>query len=156
MWDLSTGAELLRFSGHTGSVNACAISPDGKRLLSASHDKTLRQWDLSTGAELSRLVGHMAPISSCLITADGRRAISAALDYTIRLWELTSGMCFETIYGSSPFLCLDARGDWLCAGDQVGNLWLLRDLSSAVPSAEPRLPRQSLMESLKRFLGKPR
>jgi WD40 repeat protein len=156
LWDLSTGAELLRFAGHTGSVNACAISPDGKRLLSASHDKTLRQWDLSTGAELSRLVGHMAPISSCLITADGRRAISAALDYTVRLWELTSGMCFETIYGSSPFLCLDARGDWLCAGDQVGNLWLLRDLSSAVPSAEPRLPRQSLMESLKRFLGKPR
>lgn len=156
LWDLSTGAELQRFSGHTGSVNCCAISPDGKRLLSGSHDKTLRVWDLGTGAEISRLVGHMAPVSSCLITADGRRAISAALDYTVRLWELTSGMCFETIYGSSSFLCLDAHGDWVCAGDQVGNVWLLRDLTNAVPSSESRLQRQSLMESLRKFMAKPK
>jgi WD40 repeat protein len=156
LWDLGTGAEIQRFAGHTGSVNTCAISPDGKRLLSGSHDQTIRLWDLQSGAELSRFVGHMAPLTAVLFTADGRRAISAALDYTVRLWELTSGMCFETIYGSSPFLCLDARGDWLCAGDQVGNVWLLRDMSNALPNSEARISRQSLMESLRKFLGKPR
>jgi WD40 repeat protein len=156
LWDLGTGAELQRFVGHTDSVNACAISPDGKRLLSGSHDKTLRLWDLQSGAEVSRMVGHIAPITACLITSDGRRAISAGLDYTIRLWELTSGMCFETIYGSSAFLCLDARGDWLCAGDQVGNVWLLRDLTNSIPNSEARISRQSLMESLRKFLGRPR
>lgn len=154
LWDLGTGAELLRFIGHTGSVNACAISPDGKRLLSGSHDKTIRLWDLQSGNEVARLVGHMAPVTACLFTADGRRAISASLDYTIRLWELTSGMCFETIYGSSPFLSLDARNDWLCAGDQVGNVWLLRDLSNAIPNSEGRISRQSLMESLRKFMSR--
>lgn len=156
LWDLGTGAELQRFVGHTGSVDCCAISPDGKRLISGSHDNTLRVWDIATGAELSRLTGHLAPISAVLFTADGRRAISASLDYTIRLWELVSGMCFETIYGSSPFLALDGRDDWLCAGDQIGNVWLLRDLSNAIPSSEARISRQSLMESLRKFLSKPK
>ncbi len=154
LWDLSTGAELQRFSGHSDSVNACTISPDGKRLLSGSHDKTLRLWDLQTGAEISRLIGHKAPVTACVFSADGRRAVSAGLDYTIRLWELTSGMCFETIYGSSPFLCLDVRGDWLCAGDQMGNVWLLRAGNFSNPNAESRITRQSLMESLRKFLGR--
>ena len=156
LWDVGTGAELLRFTGHTGSVNCCAISADGKRLLSGSHDNTLRLWDAQSGAEIIRLSGHLAPITACVFSPDGRRAVSASLDYTIRLWELTSGMCFEVIYGSSPFLALDGRDEWLCAGDQIGNVWLLRDSSDANPSSEARLPRQSLMESLRKFLSKPK
>jgi len=156
LWDLGTGAELARFVGHTGSVNACAISPDGKRLLSGSHDNTLRLWDLSTGAEVVRFLGHAAPVCACVITADGSRVVSAALDYTVRLWELQSGLCIETIYGSSPFLSLDARGDWLCAGDQIGNVWLLRDMTNAIPGSDSRVPRQSLMESLRKFLSRPK
>ena len=154
LWDMSAGAELQRFTGHTGAVNACAVSADGKRLLSGSHDRTLRLWDTQTGLEQLRLTGHAAPVSACVFSSDGRRAVSASLDYTLKVWELQSGMCVETIYGSSAFLCvsLSARGDWLCAGDQAGNVWMLRDQVSPQPQVDPRMPRQSLVDSLRRLL----
>ena len=152
MWDLVTGANLMRFFGHTATVSACAVSPDGKRMLSGSHDKSLRLWDLSTGAEVLRLSGHIAQVTACAFTSDGRRAVSAALDYTLKLWELHSGMCVETIYGSSPFLCVTAGAEWLCAGDQAGNVWMLRDQAAQTPVADLPPSRQSLIESLKRLL----
>lgn len=34
--------------GHTNSVYGCAITPDGRRVVSASYDRTLRVWDLDT------------------------------------------------------------------------------------------------------------
>jgi WD40 repeat protein len=33
-------------------MTACAVTPDGRRVVSASWDKTLRVWDLETGASL--------------------------------------------------------------------------------------------------------
>ena len=154
LWQLENGSEVLRMTGHAGSVNTCVVSADGRRALSGSHDKTLRLWDLASGAELIRLSGHSAPVTACLITDDGRRAISASLDYTLRIWDLMSGMCIETIYGSSAYLCLAAGADWLLAGDQAGNVWILRDQMTSTPSSETRLTRQSLMESVRKFLSR--
>jgi len=37
---------MTTLRGHAGDVRACAISPDGRRIVSASDDKTLKIWGL--------------------------------------------------------------------------------------------------------------
>jgi WD40 repeat protein len=44
------GGPLLRtLTGHTHSVNAVALTPDGRRAVSGSGDRTLKVWDLESG-----------------------------------------------------------------------------------------------------------
>lgn len=44
MWNVETGQEVCRFTGHTAEVRDVAFSPDGKYILTASNDGTARLW----------------------------------------------------------------------------------------------------------------
>ena len=44
---------MRTFQGHTGWVNALALSPDGGTLYSGSRDKTVRAWNTATGGALA-------------------------------------------------------------------------------------------------------
>jgi WD40 repeat protein len=48
VWEVATGAERLRLSGHEYAVSAVAFSPDGRRLVSGSRDGTAIVWDLTS------------------------------------------------------------------------------------------------------------
>jgi len=51
--DLVQSVENFRFSvisGHTGSVNSIAITPDGKYVVSGCSDNTIKLWDIQSGA----------------------------------------------------------------------------------------------------------
>jgi WD40 repeat protein len=44
------GTPLIRtLEGHSANVAGVALSPDGRRAVSASYDKTLKVWHLETG-----------------------------------------------------------------------------------------------------------
>src|SRR5262249_46029542 len=49
VWDTQTGRETLTLTGHTGRVQSVAFSPDGRRLVSAAADRTVKVWDSQTG-----------------------------------------------------------------------------------------------------------
>jgi WD40 repeat protein len=52
VWDLPTGKTKTTLKGHTYSVYAVAVTPDGRHVLSGSADNTLRVWDLKDGKEI--------------------------------------------------------------------------------------------------------
>jgi WD40 repeat protein len=71
VWDLASGKELQTLAGHSNMVNAVAVTPDGKRAVSASRDESLRVWDLATGKVVAAFTAD-APLLSCAVGPDGR------------------------------------------------------------------------------------
>ena len=48
--------ELVLQTGHTGAINAIALSSDGRFLVSGSEDSTIKLWDIATGNVLRTLL----------------------------------------------------------------------------------------------------
>ncbi len=63
-----------------------AVSADGRRLVSTSHDETIRIWDLKIGMCLNTLYGHTNWVRSVAVSADDQRLVSASRDQTIKIW----------------------------------------------------------------------
>ena len=78
-----------------------AVSPDGRRAVSASDDKTLKVWDLESGRELRTLQGHSDWVNGVAVSPDGRRAVSASDDKTLKVWDLETGRELRTLEGHS-------------------------------------------------------
>ena len=89
--------ETFAPEGHSGSIEAVAVTPDGRRCVSISSDRTLRIWDMQSGACLYTLKGHSRWVNAVSITPDGRRCVSASGDYTLRVWDLDTGSCLHTL-----------------------------------------------------------
>jgi WD40 repeat protein len=85
--------------GHSHYVNSAVYSPDGKKILSASSDGTIKVWDVVSGTCLRTYQGHESFVTSAVFNPDGQRFISASGDKIIKEWDVSNGICLRVYKG---------------------------------------------------------
>jgi WD40 repeat protein len=97
LWDLTTGAELPRLTGHVGEtpsakgVGAVAFSTDGRSVLTAGWDGWVRCWDPTTGRETRPAVRTAGRPHTVVWARDGKKAAVAGQGGLIQVWDVESG-----------------------------------------------------------------
>jgi WD40 repeat protein/serine/threonine protein kinase len=99
VWDRATGKLVHRLIGPVARL--VVFHPNGKVLISAGVDETLRAWDVTTGKEVRPLTvpdGNPNPL--CLaVSPDGRLLVTAGADNTLRVRDAADFRELRTLRG---------------------------------------------------------
>ena len=114
------------------------MTPDGRWVVSASADRTLKVWDLASGQEVITLHGHAARVRAYAVTPDGRRVVSASEDQTLKVWDLESGACLLTHRANVGYRAVAATATTIIAGGINGSVWFLDWPTASPPQPQRR------------------
>jgi WD40 repeat protein len=126
--DAANDKPLHTLEGHKGPITACAFSPDGRFIISASQDKRLRMWEVASGKPLHILEGHTEGVTACAYSPDGRFILSTSRDKTLRMWEAVTGHLLltlegNTLFGSGCAFSPDGRFMASTGDDKILRIW---------------------------------
>lgn len=83
--------KLMLPIGHTNNVHSAQFSPDGKKIVTASQDKTAKIWDALTGNLLADLKGHTGGVNSAQFSPDGKKIVTSSWDNNAKIWDAVTG-----------------------------------------------------------------
>ncbi len=130
VWKAATGRIEGTLEGHQMGITGLSISPDGRRALSTSIDKTLRLWDLVKMEEIRTFGEHDGQLYATAFSPDGKTALSAGRYGYLIQWNLADGKPIRTIrahkaivwaVGFSP----DGRFALSASSDDLVRVWHL-------------------------------
>ena len=94
IWKLEDGKKLNasfigELKGHTRSIYGLAVSSDGNKAISCSHDLTVRIWDLNSKTETKVFPKHDTYVNTVCLSADSNLLITGSADGAIKIWNFS-------------------------------------------------------------------
>ncbi|GMH33941.1 hypothetical protein BSKO_01775 [Bryopsis sp. KO-2023] len=89
LWKPAEGTKpLARMTGHQQLINQVQFSPDGRWIISASFDKSVKLWDGLNGTFVATFHGHVGPVFQVAWATDSRMFVSGSQDSTLKVWDM--------------------------------------------------------------------
>jgi WD40 repeat protein len=142
LWAVPTGSDRV-LTADGASVNAVAVSSDGKKIYAACADKTVRGWTPPQGSGHPpqgpdrRFTGHTASVQAVALSPHGELLASAGDDATVRVWNPGNGQQIELFgahAGPVASLAFHPNGRQLLSASTDGSLKLWQ-----LPGIAPKL-----------------
>ena len=137
---------LTTLKGHTDTVDAVAVSPDGTMIATASFDKTAKLWDAKTGKELRTFggeKGHTGQVLAVAFSADGGQLATGGADNFARVWGSPAGFPRARFGADAAILgvpaALETVGEFLPATEQLARRMKLTPDTPAASFQHPNL-----------------
>ena len=86
------GTLVHTFTGHTNTVYAVAVTPDGQHIISGAGDHTVKVWSVATKSLVSTCEGHTNRVQAVAAMPDGQRILSADHDGAVCVWLLDGAL----------------------------------------------------------------
>ena len=148
VWDANTGLHTGELKGHELVGWALAVSPDGTRCVSGSHDKTARLWNLETNSQIGPPMQHQGQVRLTAFSPDGLRIVTGSSDHIARLWDGHTAALIKEMphgnYAAHADFSPDSKRLVTGSGDRTARIW---DAVTGVPIGSP-LPHDSTVESV--------
>ena len=154
IWEINTKYVRNAFKGHTHSIYTLDFSPNGRLLVSASDDNTIRLWNMHDGA--TKLLTEENPTFldgpcyySALFSPNGRYVAASHRDGMVRIWDvytsqLTRRMKAHASWASYFAYTPDGKGLVSGGWDHKLRYWDVSSLDSTRFGTRSRTIRTSL------------
>jgi len=122
-WDFKT-ANLIRYFKRSSGGTNCAISPDGKYLVSNPKWNDLYLWDFESGKLLSIFKRHDGIIDQMRFSYDGKLLASADSEGQVIVWDLPKRIGYGPFLHSARVNALEflSSGNFVITGDKNGDV----------------------------------
>ena len=137
--------------GHTDWVTGVAHLPGGRRIITCSHDGSLRLWDLESGVQIGndwRDDGKEA-MTSIALSPNGKSVASGSMAGKVRLWDVETKKVVAIWTGHTAIvlsLCWSVDGERLVSGsdDDTIRVWDVESGDTVLGPIKPGHERESV------------
>jgi serine/threonine protein kinase len=95
----AVGTIICGYRGHSNAIHALSWWFDGKRIVSAGHDKTMHVWDAMTGQRLQLYRDASDAVRAIAASPNGSRIAIVGADALVRIWDFTTNRLLATYTG---------------------------------------------------------
>ena len=90
-WRITAGERIRTYSGNTGPLRCCAITPDTSSFVITGEDRMLRFWQAEKAEPVAEIPLYNRPLTACAASTDGRMLAAGCTDGTLRMYTMNGG-----------------------------------------------------------------